>query len=263
MSNIATEVDSVRASRAGHTFHERWAARKALQLVFPDDCLFAIAVEGISSTETASPGAKAEEVADLVLYYGGGDNFRTCDRLETVQFKYKLRAEAVTAVYLRKTIEKFSDTILGYDKEFPTTKVDKKLSFIFVTNSDFTETLWQAIFSLVNGSKPKSAGASTQAKNLRQWCANRGLSDVSRLFSRIVFRAGEKSLAGQENLLKRTLTDWSPGSDTEARLRLYNCSDVDKTRFRRKKILWFAIHRVQYIFPSNQILTLTSWPGFL
>ncbi|MCF5251017.1 MULTISPECIES: hypothetical protein [unclassified Pseudomonas] len=226
MSNIATEVDSVRASRAGHTFHERWAARKALQLVFPDDCLFAIAVEGISSTETASPGAKAEEVADLVLYYGGGDNFRTCDRLETVQFKYKLRAEAVTAVYLRKTIEKFSDTILGYDKEFPATKVDKKLSFIFVTNSDFTETLWQAISSLVNGSKPKSAGASTQAKNLRQWCANRGLSDVSRLFSRIVFRAGEKSLAGQENLLKRTLTDWSPGSDTEARLRLYELQDL-------------------------------------
>ncbi|MCS3416933.1 hypothetical protein M2399_002155 [Pseudomonas sp. BIGb0450] len=226
MSMIATEVDSVRASRAGHTFHERWAARKALQLVFPDDCLFAIAVEGISSTETASPGAKAEEVADLVLYYGNGDNFRTCDRLETVQFKYKLRAEAVTAIYLRKTIEKFSDTILGYEKEFSVTKVDKKLSFVFVTNSNFTESLWEAISSLIDGSKPKSSGASTQARNLRQWCADRGLSDVSRLFSRIVFRAGEKSLAGQESLLKRTLTDWSPGSDSEARLRLYDLQDL-------------------------------------
>ncbi|VVP11258.1 hypothetical protein PSH90_12835 [Pseudomonas sp. FP1762] len=226
MSSIATEIDTVRASRAGHTFHERWAARKALQLVFPDDRLFAIAVEGVSSTETSSPGAQAEEVADLVLYYGSGDNFRTCDRLETVQFKYKLREDAVTAVYLRKTIEKFSDTILGYEKEFSITQVDKKLSFIFVTNSEFTESLWEAISSLIDGSKPESSGATTQARNLTQWCAKRGLSDVSRLFSKIVFRAGEKSLAGQDSLLKRTLTDWSPGSDTEARLRLHDLQDL-------------------------------------
>lgn len=95
MLNIDEDIATVRASRAGHTFHERWAARRALQLVFPKDGLFAIAVEGISSTETASPGARAEEVADLVLYYGRGDNFQTCERLETVQFKYKLREEAV------------------------------------------------------------------------------------------------------------------------------------------------------------------------
>ncbi len=118
MPNIDTDIDTVRASRAGHTFHERWAARRALQLVFPNDDLFAIAVEGISSTETTSPGVRAEEVADLVLYYGRGDNFQTCERLETVQFKYKLREETVTAAYLKKTIEKFSDTILGYEKEF-------------------------------------------------------------------------------------------------------------------------------------------------
>ena len=134
MSDNGERIDTVRASRAGHTFHERWAARRALQLVFPNDDMFAIAVEGISSTETASPGAPAEEVADLVIYYGRGDNFQTCERLETIQFKYKLREDAVTAVYLKKTIEKFSDTILGYEKEFPAAEVDKKASFIFVTN---------------------------------------------------------------------------------------------------------------------------------
>ena len=163
MPNIDEDIDSVRASRAGHTFHERWAARRALQLVFPNDDLFAIAVEGISSTETASPGARAEEVADLVLYYGRGDNFRTCERLETVQFKYKLRGEAITAVYLKKTIEKFSDTILGYEKEFSAADVDKKASFIFVTNSEFTESLWDAIKSLINGTTPLDRGAATQS----------------------------------------------------------------------------------------------------
>ncbi|MFZ3288389.1 MAG: NACHT domain-containing protein [Telluria sp.] len=226
MPNIDEDIDTVRASRAGHTFHERWAARRALQLVFPYDDLSAIAVEGISSTETTSPGARAEEVADLVLYYGRGDNFRTCERLETVQFKYKLREEAVTAAYLKKTIEKFADTILGYEKEFSSADVDKKLSFIFVTNAEFKDSLWDAIASLIEGTTASAPGAAAQAHNLKTWCAGRGLSDASRLFSRIVFRAGEKDLAGQDNALRRTLTDWSAGADSEARLRLHGLQDL-------------------------------------
>lgn len=226
MSDNGERIDTVRASRAGHTFHERWAARRALQLVFPNDDMFAIAVEGISSTETASPGAPAEEVADLVIYYGRGDNFQTCERLETIQFKYKLREDAVTAVYLKKTIEKFSDTILGYEKEFPAAEVDKKASFIFVTNSEFSESLWDAIKSIIDSTTPSTSGAVIQARNLKEWCANRGLSDASRLFSRIVFRAKEKSLAGQDNDLRRTLTDWSPGADSEAKVRILGLQDL-------------------------------------
>ena len=78
MPNIDEDIDIIRASRAGHNVHERWAVKRALQLIFPNDNLFAIAVEGISSTEAASPGARAEEVADLVFYYGRRDNFQTC-----------------------------------------------------------------------------------------------------------------------------------------------------------------------------------------
>ncbi|RJG01630.1 NACHT domain-containing protein [Noviherbaspirillum sedimenti] len=261
MLNIDTDIDTVRASRAGHTFHERWAARRALQLVFPSDDLFAIAVEGISSTETASPGARAEEVADLVLYYGRGDNFQTCERLETVQFKYKLREEAVTASYLKKTIEKFSDTILGYEKEFSAADADKKASFIFVTNSEFTESLWDAIMSLIEGTSPSAPGAATQARNLRKWCSERGLSDASRLFSRIVFRAGEKSLAGQDNALRRTLTDWSAGADSEARLRLHGLQDLvlkkagpsgqGKNLIRREDVLDALDCEPEDLFPAD------------
>lgn len=261
MTNIDEDIDTVRASRAGHTFHERWAARRALQLVFPNDDLFAIAVEGISSTETVSPGARAEEVADLVLYYGRGDNFQTCERLETVQFKYKLREEAVTAAYLKKTIEKFSDTILGYEKEFSVADVDKKTSFIFVTNSEFTESLWNAITSLIEGTALSNPGAATQARNLKTWCANRGLSDASRLFSRIVFRAGEKSLAGQDNALRRTLTDWSAGADSEVRLRLHGLQDLvlkkagpsghGKNLIRREDVLDALDCEPEDLFPAD------------
>jgi NACHT domain len=223
---LAKEINSVRASRAGHTFHERWAARRALQLVFPNDDLFAIAVEGISSTETASPGVRGEEVADLVLYYGLGDNFSSCKRLETVQFKYKLNEEAVTAAYLKKTIEKFSDTLLGYEREFSAADADEKVSFIFVTNTKFSANLWEAIEALRDSKQLPKGGANTQAGNLKKWCKSRGLSDASRLFSRTIFRAGEKSLAGQDNTLRRTLTDWSAGADPEARNRLYGLQDL-------------------------------------
>jgi NACHT domain len=226
MPDIEEEIDSTRASRAGHTFHERWAARRALQLVFPNDDLFAIAVEGISSTETAGPGKRGEEVADLVLYYGSGDNFDGCDRLETIQFKYKLNEEAVTAAYLKKTIEKFADTLHGYEGTFSGADADRKLSFIFVTNTEFTANLWEAIEALKEGTQPPTGGATTQARNLEKWCKSRGLTDASRLFSRTVFRAREKSLAGQDNALKRTFTDWSAGADPEARNRLHGLQDL-------------------------------------
>lgn len=57
----------MRASNDGHTFHARWAARKALQLVLPNgkDDLFAIAVEGLSTNETAEPG---DEASEMVMY---------------------------------------------------------------------------------------------------------------------------------------------------------------------------------------------------
>ncbi len=227
MANTVVDNDTVRASRAGHTYHERWAARRALQLVFPNDALFAIAVEGISSNETLGPGVSGEEVADLVFYYGGGDNLKDCMRLETVQFKYMVQPDAVTASFLRKTIEKFAETILGYEKAGASpADVDAKVSFIFVTNTEFNDNLWDAISSLVNGTTPTDSGAATQAKNLRKWCKAKGLDDASRLFSRTVFKAGEKGLAAQDNALKRTLTDWSAGSDAEARQRLYGLQDL-------------------------------------
>lgn len=39
-------TDDVRASRDGHTYHETWAARIALELVYPSTDLVAITIEG-------------------------------------------------------------------------------------------------------------------------------------------------------------------------------------------------------------------------
>nr|WP_035373824.1 NACHT domain-containing protein [Acetobacter persici] len=261
MSKIV-DNDTVRASRAGHTFHERWAARRALHLLFPKDGLNAIAVEGVSTNETSRPGQRAEEVADLVFYYGAGDDFAGCSKLETVQFKYKVDEEPVTAAYLKKTVEKFADTIVGYDGQFSAAEVDAKATFIFVTNAPFTESLWLAIAAVIDGSTPSDRGAMTQAQNLIRWCKDRKLSDPARLFKRTVFKAAEESIAAQDGALRRTLTDWSISEDTEARARLFELQNLVRRKaeppgqhnnlIQREDVLNALGCEVEDLFPAKE-----------
>lgn len=213
-------IDPVRASRAGHNFHEQWAARRSLQLIFPRDRLHAIAVEGISTTDPTDPGAEAEDIADLTLYYGHGDTFKSSERVETIQFKYRVGETPVSASYLKKTLQKFCTTILGYEDAFSEQAVDQKLSFAFVTNAKFSEALWQAIASLKDGSIPTQAAALGQFQNLNSWCCNSGV-DARRLFAMTDFQAAQKSLPAQKRQLRRLLTDWSGGADSQARVRLH------------------------------------------
>lgn len=218
-------VDTVRASRGGHTFHERWAARRALQLVFPLDRLRAIAVEGLSTNETAKPGASAEEVADLVLYYGDGDNFATSEIVQTAQFKYKTTPGDVTASYLRKTIEKFAASIVGYEKDNSAADVDKKLTFAFVTNAKFSPDLWEAIKGLKAGLAPAEKEPLSQYEYLKKLCTNK-IVDAQRLFSRCEFRASEEALPAQNSLLRRTIVDWSAGADLRAKARVFELAEL-------------------------------------
>jgi len=70
--------------------------------VFPKDNLFAIVIEGLSPNEDLKLGKEAEDIADLVLYYGNGDTFETCTAQQILQFKYKEASEPVTSSYLKK-----------------------------------------------------------------------------------------------------------------------------------------------------------------
>lgn len=222
-------IDTVRASRAGHMFHERWAARRALQLVFAQDRLKAISVEGLSTSETANPGKEAEEIADLALYYGEGDNFASADIVQTVQFKYKMTPGDVTASYLKKTIDKFASSLIGYEKDFATAQVDQKLTFSFITNADFSGPLWEAIGALKTGVPPNDPEALRQAEYLTGICKKRGV-DAHRLFTRIEFQASEKDLASQSNKLCRTMANWSGGVDVLARNRLWDLTELIRNK---------------------------------
>lgn len=218
-------IDTVRASRAGHTFHERWAARRALQLVFPRDDLFAIAVEGLSTNETAEPGDEAADIADLILYFGEGDTFQSCRALQTLQFKYKADGEPVTSSYLKKTIKKFAVSLLGYETGLSQTEIDEKLTFGFVTNAGFSEQLWEAIRCLKMGTKPSNQAAKTQYTYLKEWCEEEGVK-ADRLFRLIDFQASTKDLPAHNRILYKTLSDWTPGVDSKARMRLHGIEEL-------------------------------------
>lgn len=219
LSKKVLSIDKVRASRAGHTFHERWTARRALQLLFPKDDLYAIAVEGLSTSETAKLGKEAEEIADLTLFFGQGDNFATCEAQQTLQFKYKTTSKAVTSSYLKKTILKFTATLLGYEKEFTTGEIERKLSFSFVTNAEFSNHLWEAIKCLKEDTQPKKRSAQEQYKILKEWCLDNGV-EAKRLFVLTEFRTSTQDLAAQNRELQQILSSWSPGADSQARIRL-------------------------------------------
>ena len=90
------EIDKVRASKAGHAFHEAWAARTALELLPPSTDLTAITLEGFDEQDEQNLGTCAVEIADLVRYHGATDVARA-HRVTVVQFKYSI-ASADTAV---------------------------------------------------------------------------------------------------------------------------------------------------------------------
>jgi hypothetical protein len=79
------KLDNVRASRDGHEYHEAWTARKALPLLWPDNNLIAIAVEGPSPADQARASAQTIEITDITLYYGGRPTFEEASRTNIAQ----------------------------------------------------------------------------------------------------------------------------------------------------------------------------------
>lgn len=213
-------IDKVRVSRAGHTFHERWAARRALQLVFPRDGLFAIVVEGLSPQESINLGKEAEDIADLALFYGSGDTFETCTAQQILQFKYKEAAEPVTSSYLKKTIKKFAATLRNFRANVTQEEIAQKLSFGFVTNAEFSEDLWNAISCAKSGSAPTTNRANTQLQYLKNWCQEEQI-EAEDLFPLIEFRASTSDLPSQNRSIRRTVSDWSADSAGQAAKRLF------------------------------------------
>ena len=162
------EIDKVRASKAGHAFHEAWAARTALELLPPSTDLTAITLEGFDEQDEQNLGTGAVEIADLVRYHGATDVARA-HRVTVVQFKYSIASAdtAVRAADLASTLAKFAAT----DAELRATHGDDHVLAVvryeFATNRPIHEKLGKAISAVVAGTQ-ETGDVARQAGQIAQ-----------------------------------------------------------------------------------------------
>jgi hypothetical protein len=152
-TNRPKRVDSVRASKDGHQFHEAWVARRALGLLLPRFDLYGIAVEGLFEEDEEGASAAAVEIADATFYYGNGKSFESCARMEVAQFKYSIgKADTPLRIAdLRKTLAKFAATEKEFLAKHGAEAVAQKVTYSINSNRPFASELLESFRSASTG----------------------------------------------------------------------------------------------------------------
>jgi len=221
-------VDSVRASRDGHEFHEAWVARKSLGLLLPRDSFVGIAIEGFSPGDKATK--EATEIADAVLYYGRYASFKGATRVVVVQVKYSKASanKPFRATDAKYTIAKFANTYRAHKRDHGTATTRGRLRFELVTNRPILPELTQAI-QAVGKRLPMSGAVKTQAQQLQAACKLRG-KDLAEFVCRLQITGVAGDLTTHKQQLAIAVADWSPARDSLARLRLNLLCNLARTK---------------------------------
>lgn len=214
------KIDTTRASRDGHEFHEAWTARKALQLFWPDSDLAGISVEGLSPDDQVRASKAAVEIADIALYFGAEPSFEQGARKTIAQFKYSIadKDKDFRASNAKKTITKFAKTFSDYKRKYGAQSVSGRLDFQLITNQPVYKYLTEAIDAIAQGS-PLTGDTKKQSDQFINAAGLKGrpLAEFASKVS-IIGRAG--SLRVTKDELDNLLVDWSATSDPIARERL-------------------------------------------
>ena len=212
----AIVIDKVRASKAGHAFHEAWAARSALELLLPSTDLVAITLEGFNSADEADLGTGAVEIADLVRYHGHNDVARA-SRVEIVQFKYSIASAAVPvrAADLAKTLTKFAKADAELRARHGDDHVQQVVRYDFATNRPIHPNLITAMAATIDASH--SAG--DVATQLAQIAKALGSYPYPReqLLRRLFLSGARGSLEQAELAVGNVLASWSEAGDPQIR----------------------------------------------
>jgi hypothetical protein len=224
-------IDTVRASRDGHQYHEAWMARRALGLLLPRDALCAIAVEGLSVEDEEGTSDGTIEVADAAFYYGPEPLFEECSRLQIAQFKYSVARADVPLRFFdaRKSIQKFSTAENDFVSKYGQAPTRQKLRFALITNRPISSDLIEALEHAATGLVPQSEDAKGQYDQLCAAITFRG-DQLSAFAARISLEGRAGSLGTVESWNARIIADWSASDDVLARARL-----GDLERLVRKK----------------------------
>ena len=210
------KVDKVRASRDGHEYHEVWTARKALQLLWPDSDLTAIAVEGLSPIDQKFAPNKVVEIADIVLHYKG-KSFDNSSKSRVVQFKYSSSNTPFRASNANKTIKKFAETYTHLKKRLGARKLKTKINFQLITNRSIYPPFLKAI-DLISKNKSISGEIKKQAEQFSR-AANLSKKDLAAFASICrVIKTGQ--LTPSKDELRNVLINYSATDDAIASARL-------------------------------------------
>lgn len=215
---VATRLDPLRASHAGHRFHEAWAARSALALLPPDAELTAVAMEGLSLEDEKELGAPAIEIADLTRYYGGRTLLQS-RRVEIVQFKYSTARAGVPvrAADLIPTLIKFTQGEAERRGRHGDA-IAERVFYEYATNRPIHPELDAAVAALSAGGVEPGV-ATGQAAQIRAGLGKCEI-DLAAFLRRLVLLGQLGDLAQARRGLVRTLANWSAPGDTQTRLRL-------------------------------------------
>lgn len=223
-------VETVRASRDGHEFHEAWVARKCLGLLLPGAELVGIAVEGFANEDQRGVSNEGNEIADAVLYFGGEANLQHAKRVVVVQVKYSKAAEhkPFRAADAKKTIDKFARTYRACKTSLGIEKARAKLRFELVTNRPISPELLTAIEGLATQS-PLKGDAKAQAKQVVNACKLTG-KDLAEFAARLDMIGLTGNLRENKQQLVLTLVDWSDARDHMARRRLADIREMARDK---------------------------------
>lgn len=230
MTKRREKMDSVRASRDGHEYHEAWVARKCLGLLLPKDSLIGVAIEGFSPVDQAGAEQAGNEIADAVLYYGEAASFEDSHQIVVVQVKYSKASEdnPFRAADAKKTLDKFAKTYRSHKKKYGITATRNKLRFELLTNRPILPELHDALAGLVHGTVlfgiPKE-----QADQVEAACSLKG-KDLVEFVRRLHFTGLPGNLQESKHGLAVVLADWSAARDPLARVRLNSIRELARDK---------------------------------
>ncbi len=222
-------IDKVRASKAGHAYHEAWAARSALELLLPATDLIAIALEGFDESDERDLGTGAVEIADLVRYHGARDVARA-SHVAIVQFKYSIASadRPVRAADLARTLTKFAATDAELRTKHGDDHVDRVVRYEFATNRPIHVDLLAAVTATVSGQETQGDVA-RQAAQLATALESYPHPHAG-LLRRLDLVGSQGSLVDAERAVSATLAAWSEASDPDAEKRLLKLRNLIRTK---------------------------------
>lgn len=222
-------IDKVRASKAGHAYHEAWAARSALELLPPSTTLVAITLEGFSREDEVGLDAGAVEIADLVRYHGSS-NIARATLVEIVQFKYSIANDTipVRAVDIAKTLKKFAHSDVQLRRRNSDAVIEGVVRYDFATNRPINENLLAAI-EAIRRDDEGSGDVAKQVTQLKEALKDYPLAPRA-ILDRLSLSGSRGSLKHVDTSVRQILAGWGEASDPESEKRLLKLRNLVRNK---------------------------------